>query len=237
VSSPQNPADRLVVALDFPSFAESLGLINRLQGHVTWVKIGMELFYACGPSILARFRDRGLNVFLDLKLYDIPNTVAAAIHSVADWGPSLLTLHASGGPAMLAAARDAAAGRLGLLGVTVLTSMDAAELAATGVPHPPEQQVSLLAGLALNSGMAGLVCSAREVGALRQQFGPSPLLIVPGIRPAGAAADDQRRTATPAEAIAAGASQLVIGRPITRAADPAQAFQAILAEIDGHKSI
>ncbi len=178
-----------------------------------------------GNSIVERLRERGFKVFLDLKLHDIPNTVAGAVRSVAGAGASLLTIHAGGGAAMMRAAAEAATapGAPRLLAVTVLTSMDAAQLAAVGVPDPPAAQVLRLARLAATAGIDGLVCSAEEVGAVRQAMGPDALLVVPGIRPAGpsATADDQRRIATPAEAMARGASMLVVGRPITQANDPA----------------
>ena len=170
-------------------------------------------------------------VFLDLKLHDIPNTVAGAVRSLLPLRPAMLTLHAGGGAAMLAAARAAAeaagADRPILLAVTVLTSMDAAALAATGVAGDPAGQVLRLAGLALAAGADGLVCSPQEVAAIRAEFGPAPYLVVPGVRPTGSAAGDQARTATPAEAVAAGADWIVVGRPITGATDPVAAARAI----------
>ncbi|MDE2199976.1 MAG: orotidine-5'-phosphate decarboxylase, partial [Rhodospirillales bacterium] len=174
-------------------------------------------------------------VFLDLKLHDIPNTVAGAVRAVLPLRPHMLTLHASGGAAMIAAARDAAAAagsaRPRLLAVTVLTSLDAAALNETGIAGGPRQQVLRLARLALAHGADGLVCSAHEVAMLRDAFGPGPVLVVPGIRPAGAPTGDQARTMTPREAAAAGADWLVVGRPITAAADPAAAAAAIAAEL------
>jgi orotidine-5'-phosphate decarboxylase len=194
----------------------------------------MELYYAAGNAVIDRLLERGFKVFLDLKLHDIPNTVAGAVRSVAGTGASLLTIHAGGGEQMMRAAVQAATAPNApqLLAVTVLTSMDAAELSAAGVAGAPAAQVLRLAQLAKTSGIAGLVCSPEEVAAVRQAMGPSARLVVPGIRPAGlAASDDQRRVATPAQAIARGASMLVVGRPVTQAADPAQAAAAILAEI------
>ncbi len=233
------PKDRLIVALDVPSATEALALVDRLEGACRWVKVGMELYYAAGSAIVERLRARGLEVFLDLKLFDIPNTVAGAVHSAASTGASLLTVHASGGPAMLAAARAAAEGPSAprLLAVTVLTSMDAAQLAAIGISADPAQQVLRLARLATAAGIDGLVCSPQETALLRSELGASSLLVVPGIRSSDAAApevrnDDQKRTATPAVAIATGASMLVVGRPITQAADPARAARRILAEIE-----
>jgi orotidine-5'-phosphate decarboxylase len=229
----QDQFDRLIVALDFPSAEAAMDLVDRLQGTCRWFKVGMELYYAAGNSIIDRLRERGLEVFLDLKLHDIPNTVAGGVRSVAGVGASLLTIHAGGGEEMMrAAARAASAPNAPkLLAVTVLTSMDAAELNAVGVIDPPANQVLRLARLARIAGIDGLVCSAEEVAAVRQTMGPDALLVVPGIRPAGSAANDQSRTAGPAEAIARGASMLVVGRPITQAPDPAAAAAEILAQI------
>ena len=194
----------------------------------------MELYYAAGNPIIEQLRSRGLEVFLDLKLFDIPNTVAAAIRSVANAGASLLNVHALGGPAMLEAARKASdvPGAPRLIAVTILTSMDAGQLAAIGIAANPAQQVLHLARLAADAGIDGLVCSAEETALLRSALGATPLLVVPGIRPDGAAVNDQRRIATPAAAIASGASMLVVGRPITQAPDPAAATRRILAEIE-----
>ena len=193
----------------------------------------MELYYVAGNPLVETLRSRGFNIFLDLKLHDIPNTVAGAVRSATQAGASLLTLHASGGAAMMAAAVEAASGPNAprLLAVTVLTSMDKAELAAVGVPSSPAEQVLRLARLARQAGIDGLVCSAEEVSALRGELGPEALLVVPGIRPAGSEVGDQKRIATPSSAIRAGASMLVVGRPITRAVDPAGAASAILTEI------
>jgi orotidine-5'-phosphate decarboxylase len=235
----RDPVDRLIVALDFPSAATALALVDRLQGTCRWFKVGMELYYAAGNSVIDRLRERGFEVFLDLKLHDIPNTVAGAVRSVTDAGASLLTIHAGGGERMMRAAVEAAnvphAPRL--LAVTVLTSMDAADLTAIGVIATTgsfgiaQTQVLRLARLARTAGIDGLVCSAEEVAAAREAMGSDALLVVPGIRPAGAAVGDQSRVATPALAIARGASMLVVGRPITQAADPAAAAAAILAEM------
>jgi orotidine-5'-phosphate decarboxylase len=236
VKGRRDPLDCLIVALDLPSADAAMDLADQLQGNCRWVKVGMELYYAGGNSIVERLRDRGYQVFLDLKLHDIPNTVAGAVRSVTRAGASLLTIHAGGGAVMMRAAAEAATapGAPRLLAVTVLTSMDAAQLAAVGVPDPPAAQVLRLARLAATAGIHGLVCSAEEVGAVRQAMGPDALLIVPGIRPAGpsATADDQRRIATPAEAMARGASMLVVGRPITQANDPGQATAEILRQMN-----
>jgi orotidine-5'-phosphate decarboxylase len=194
----------------------------------------MELYYAAGNALIRKLRDRGFNVFLDLKLHDIPNTVAGAIRSATKAGASLLTIHAAGGAAMMSAAAEAASapGSPRLLAVTVLTSMDANELAGIGITASPAEQVLRLAKLAQASGIDGMVCSAEEVATLRKETSPGTLLVIPGIRPTGSAIEDQKRIATPAHAIAHGASMLVVGRPITRAADPAEAAQAILQEIE-----
>ena len=228
------PRDRLAVALDLPTEHEALKLVDRLGQTCQWFKVGMELYYAAGNSVVQRLRDRGFNVFLDLKLHDIPNTVAGAVRSATHAGASLLTIHATGGAAMMHAAAEAASapGSPRLLAVTVLTSMDANELAGIGITVSPAEQVLRLAKLAQASGIDGFVCSPEEVAALRKQTGPNTLLVIPGIRPTGSAIGDQKRIATPAQAIAHGASMLVVGRPITRAADPAQAAQAILQEIE-----
>jgi orotidine-5'-phosphate decarboxylase len=228
------PKDRLAVALDFPNEHEAMKLVDRLGQTCQWYKVGMELYYAAGNSIVQQLRDRGFNVFLDLKLHDIPNTVAGAIRSATKAGASLLTIHAAGGAAMMSAAAEAASapGSPRLLAVTVLTSMDANELAGIGITASPAEQVLRLAKLAQASGIDGMVCSAEEVATLRKETSPGTLLVIPGIRPTGSAIEDQKRIATPAHAIAHGASMLVVGRPITRAADPAEAAQAILQEIE-----
>lgn len=229
--------DRLIVALDFPTADAAMALVDRLEGSCRWFKVGMELYYATGNRVIAQLRERGFEVFLDLKLHDIPNTVAGAVRSVAGTGASLLTIHAGGGGPMMRAAVTAAIapGAPKLLAVTVLTSMDTADLIAVGVSDPPATQVLRLGQLAQTAGIGGLVCSAEEVAMLRKAMGPEIRLVVPGIRPAGAAnkPDDQRRVATAADAIAAGASMLVVGRPITQATDPAKAAAEILSEIDG----
>jgi orotidine-5'-phosphate decarboxylase len=235
---PLDPKDYLIVALDLPSRVTAIDLATRLQGVCTWLKVGLELYLAAGYGIIEELTAQGFNIFLDLKLYDIPNTVAGAVRSVASSGAGLLTLHASGGPAMLQAAAEAAAGIPNaprLLAVTVLTSMDAAQLTAIGINDPADTQVLRLARMATAAGITGLVSSPQEVALLRKELGPSPLLVTPGIRPAGSESQDQKRIATPAAAIAAGASMLVIGRPITQADDPAKAAEAILNEIAAAK--
>ena len=225
---------RLIVALDVPSAAASDELVNRLEGPCHWFKVGMELFTAAGPAVIEPFIARGHSVFLDLKFHDIPNTVAGAVRSAATLGVRMMTVHSAGGPAMLAAAREALQGVANppeLLAVTVLTSMDAAALKASGIDRSPAHQVELLAKICLEAGIRGFVCSPQEVAALRALTGPEGILVVPGIRPAGANSADQKRIATPADAIRNGASYLVVGRPITQAPNPAEAAHAILAEM------
>ncbi len=226
--------DRLVVALDVPTVAQARELAAQLRGNCRWVKVGLELYLATGNAMVEELAAQGFSVFLDLKFHDIPNTVAGAVRSAASMGASLLTVHAAGGPAMLIAAAEAASALPNaprLLAVTVLTSMDRAQLAAIGIEILAADQVLRLARMAIVSGIQGLVCSAEEVRLLRQELGENAQLVVPGIRPVGAAIGDQKRIATPADAIRAGASHLVVGRPITNAADPAKAAQSILNEI------
>ena len=229
-----DPASRLIVALDFPTAEAALALVDRMEGSCRWFKVGLELYLAAGNTVTEQLRKRGYSVFLDLKLHDIPNTVAGAIRTAADSGASLLTVHATGGPAMLAAAADAVTGLPSapkLLAVTVLTSMDSEQLAAIGVKSSPAEEVLGLAAMAESAGISGFVCSPEETALLRGRLAPESLLVVPGIRPVGSATDDQKRIATPATALAAGASMLVVGRPITQAADPRAAAVAILAEM------
>ncbi len=203
------PADRLIVALDVPTADEARQLALKLRGVCRWVKVGLELYLAAGNVIVEELVSQGYSVFLDLKFHDIPNTVAGAVRSATAAGASLLTVHAAGGPAMLNAAAAAAAASPNsprLLAVTVLTSMDAAELAAVGIQRSPGDQVLRLARMAQANGIQGLVCSAEELRVVRQQLGPGVQLVTPGIRPKGSASGDQKRVATPAEAIRAGAS-------------------------------
>ncbi len=224
----------LIVALDLPSAREALSLVDTLGDLVLWYKVGLQLYLAAGPQVVQELRSRGKQVFLDLKLHDIPNTVAGAVRALSGSGAGLLTIHASGGPAMLAAAAAAASleGAPKLLAVTVLTSMEREDLAATGISSTPASQVVRLATLAVQSGIPGLVCSPQEVGELRLTLGAGPLLVVPGIRAASQSSDDQRRTASAADAIRAGASMLVIGRPIVQAVDPKAVVQSVLEEIE-----
>lgn len=225
--------ERVIVALDVSDSGQALELIGRLDGLIQWFKVGLELYLSEGNKVVGAIRGKGYSVFLDLKLHDIPNTVAGAVRSASRAGAQMLTLHAGGGPAMMAAAADAAADLPNapqLLAVTVLTSMDPAQLQAVGVSASPADQVFRLARAGWNAGIRGFVSSAEEVAAMRRSF-PEATLVIPGIRPAGSAAGDQKRVGTPAAAIAAGADYLVIGRPVTQAADPAQAADAILREI------
>jgi len=233
---PDNP---VFVALDTPDVAQALDVAGAVRGAVGGVKVGLEFFNAQGPQGVARIVDLDLPVFLDLKYHDIPNTVAGAVRHAAQLGLTLLNVHAAGGMAMLRAARDAAqegADAAGVeaplvIGVTVLTSLDEDDLADTGQTGPVDAQVVRLARLTQAAGCHGVVASPREIARLRQACGPDFKLVVPGIRPASAAKGDQKRTMTPAEAVALGADALVIGRPITGAADPAAAAAAIAAEV------
>ncbi|MFQ3622154.1 MAG: orotidine-5'-phosphate decarboxylase [Acetobacteraceae bacterium] len=231
IARPLRAADRLIVALDLPDPARAAALARGLSGRVGLAKVGLELFVAAGPRAVETVGACGLPVFLDLKLHDIPNTVAGAVRAACSLGVAMLTLHAGGGAAMLGAAREAAEAAAGarpmLLAVTVLTSLSSSDLAETGVAGDAAAQVLRLARLALGAGADGLVCSPREVAPLRDALGPDVPLVVPGIRPEGAAAGDQKRTMTPAEAVAAGADWLVVGRPVTAMPDPRRAAEAI----------
>ena len=221
---------RVIVALDFPSAAEALALAARLTPERCRLKVGKELFTRAGPQLVRELGASGFDVFLDLKYHDIPNTVAQACAAAADLGVWMLNVHALGGRRMMEAARTAVqqfARRPLLIAVTVLTSHDAEDLAQIGLPADPQAVALRLAALAQDAGMDGVVCSAQEATAMRRRLGPTFLLVTPGIRSAVDGGDDQRRTATPAMAIGWGASYLVVGRPITRAADPLAALEAI----------
>lgn len=227
------PCD-LILVLDAPSPREVAPVLRRLSGHVRWAKVGLEMFTACGPDCVREVADLGYHVFLDLKLHDIPNTVAKAVTSVAHLPIRMLTLHTGGGREMMqwaVKAQQQHAPDLLLLGVTVLTSMNPAGLAETGVTAAPADQVVRLGRLAVDSGLRGLVCSPLELTALRAVLPADTALVTPGIRPRDARADDQSRVLTPAEAARAGASHIVVGRPIFQAADPVAAANAILAEL------
>ena len=221
---------RVIVPLDFPDAEAALALAARLDPALCRVKVGKELFTAAGPAVVARLHERGFEVFLDLKFHDIPNNVAGACRAAARLGVCMVKVHASGGEAMLRAARDAVAGAARpplLIGVTVLTSLGAADLARVGFQGSPEENVLRLAGLAHACGLDGVVCSALEAPRLRAAFGPGFRLVTPGIRLEGAEAHDQSRVATPGEAVRLGADYLVIGRPIALAADPAATLESI----------
>lgn len=229
--------DRVIVALDCGR-EEALALGEELKGRAQWVKIGMTLFYAEGPSIVTAFKERGFKVFLDLKVHDIPHQVRGAVRAAALTGADLITVHGLGSGPMLQAAREGAeeaaavrGERPRVIAVTVLTSMDADALASIGVTDPVDVEASRLATLARESGLDGIVCSPREAEAMRALLGPDALIVTPGVRPAGSALGDQSRVATPAQAIAAGASHLVVGRPITAAEDPMAALEGIVAEL------
>lgn len=231
--------DAVIIALDMGR-EEALGLCDRLEGRARWVKVGMTLFYACGPAVVAEMHERGLNVFLDLKLHDIPFQVEGAAEAASLVGADILSIHGLGGSAMVSGARKgverAAEHRLSrtrLVAISVLTSMDQEALAEIGINAPVADEVARLASLSVRAGSDGIVCSPQEAASMRQLLGPDALIVTPGVRPAGADVADQKRIATPAAAIGAGASKLVVGRPITRAADPAGAFEAIVGELVG----
>ena len=228
-------AHKIIVALDFPDAAPALALVERLDPALCRLKVGKELFTVAGPDLVRALVARGFEVFLDLKFHDIPNTVAAACRAAASLGVWMVNVHASGGRRMLTAAQDALATlerRPLLIAVTVLTSMSAEDLAEVGIDAAPADHVLRLARLAQTCGLDGVVCSAQEASMLRAELGETFRLVTPGIRPAGADTGDQRRVMTPAEALQAGATDLVIGRPITAAADPLAALRAIGSEIE-----
>jgi orotidine-5'-phosphate decarboxylase len=231
----------ILVALDTTDLAVAKGWARATRGAAAGIKIGLELFNARGPAGVAELAGEGVPLFLDLKFHDIPNTVAGAVRAVAPLKPTILNLHATGGAAMMRAARDAArdsAARLGvappkLIGVTILTSLSDADLAEVGQPSGASDQVRRLATLTRACGLDGVVCSPHEIALLRRDLGHDFLLVVPGVRPSWAAAGDQKRVMEPRQAADAGAEYLVIGRPITGAADPAEAARRIAAEISG----
>src|SRR3954469_5584356 len=232
------PEDRLIVALDVSTIAEAQRIVAAVGDSATTFKVGKQLFVAEGPRAVRDIVSSGRKVFLDLKFHDIPNTVAGAVKAAADLGVSMLTVHATGGSKMLQAAVEAAAASKSqplVVAVTVLTSMDEEDLAEVGVTGRPLDQVLRLAALARTSRCGGVVASPEELAALREKLGDRFAIVTPGVRPAGAAKGDQSRVATPAQAIKAGATYLVVGRPITAAPDPAKAAKDILAEIAGSK--
>ncbi len=225
---------KIIVALDYPTASAASALVEQLDPQLCRLKVGKELFTASGPAWVESLVVKGYDVFLDLKFHDIPHTVAQACKVAASLGIWMVNVHAMGGRAMMTAAREALEGvpqRPKLIAVTVLTSMGANDLADLGITEAPHQLVRRLARLARNCGLDGVVCSAQEAGMLRQEQGADFCLVTPGIRPASATKDDQNRIMTPADALRAGANYLVIGRPITQAADPLQALRAIQQEI------
>ncbi len=234
MGQPRNDHRRIIVALDYGDVETAEGLVARLDPSLCRLKVGNELFTRAGPAFIERLHARGFDVFLDLKYHDIPNTVGAACQAAADLGVWMVNVHALGGRRMVEAARtalDASASPPLLIAVTVLTSLESRDLDEIGFDTDPGRLASRLAVLADDSGCDGVVCSAREAGTMRRAHGADFRLVTPGIRPAGGRPDDQRRTLTPQEAVTAGADYLVIGRPITAAADPLTALQDALGEI------
>ena len=227
----------LILALDVPTREEAAPILRQLRGQLRWVKIGLQMFTAYGPNYVREVASMGFDIFLDLKLHDIPNTVGKAVESLGPLPIKMLTLHTAGGSEMMraaVAAQQKTNPNLLLLGVTVLTSMDQTGLNEIGVAGAPESQVERLGRLAAASGMKGLVCSPLEVALLRRALPADVQLVTPGIRPASEqGGDDQKRVMTPADAARAGSSYIVVGRPILKAADPAAAARGILAELAG----
>jgi len=230
--------ERLIVALDVPSAVAAKKIVAAVGDSVLFYKVGMQLYTAEGPTIVRDLIASGRQVFLDLKYHDIPNTVGSALREASRLGVRMLTVHASGGSKMLRAATEAARSsnpNLIVLGVTVLTSFAENDLEEVGGVNCLPDQVVRLAKLALDNGCQGIVTSAREAARVRKELGDNFTLVTPGVRPAGSAVEDQVRVVTPAEAIAAGASHIVVGRPITAAADPAAAARAVLAEVSAYR--
>jgi orotidine-5'-phosphate decarboxylase len=224
VSSP------IYVAIDTPDFERAKVIATRVRNHVGGIKLGLEYFSANGPDGVREMATFGLPIFLDLKLHDIPNTVAKAVQALRPLQPAILTVHAAGGRAMMEDAKAAAPSGTRVVGVSVLTSLDEDDLASIGVAADPHAQVARLTALAREAGLDGIVCSGAEVAAARKLW-PDGFFVVPGVRPADGAAGDQKRVTTPRQALDAGASILVVGRPITQAADPDQAARAIAATL------
>lgn len=225
---------KLILALDLPDRESALKILDVLRGKLEWVKIGLQMYLKYGADFVREVSGMGFKIFLDLKLFDIPNTVASAVESVSALPVSMLTIHASGGREMMRRAVESAAERnpeLLILGVTVITSFDADSLAETGVELEPEWQVEKLAKLAVDSGLKGLVCSPLEIESLRSILPEDTVLVTPGIRPSGSSADEQKRIMTPADAARAGSDFIVVGRPILKAENPAFAVSKILEEI------
>ena len=235
MKAPARPQDKIIIALDVPGTDEALRLLDSLGEPPAICKIGLELFTASGPSVVKAVMERGSQVFLDLKFHDIPNTAAHAVRSAASLGVSMTTIHASGGPVMLEAvakaARESGQPDLLLLAVTVLTSMDTAQLSATGIGTPAVDQVLRLASLASDTGIGGIVCSPLEIAPVRAALGGALKIVTPGVRPAWSAAGDQKRVMTPSDALRAGADWLVVGRPVTAAENPAEAYARVIREL------
>ena len=223
---------RIVVAMDFDNADQCLSMATRLSPSDCRLKVGKELFTACGPKIVEQLMTLGFDVFLDLKFHDIPNTTSKAVKAAAALGVWMVNVHASGGERMMIAAREILEQRSGtrplLIAVTVLTSMEAVDLSGIGIERSPEEQVIKLARLTHSCGLDGIVCSAQEASLMRSQFGHGFCLVTPGIRLESSPADDQRRTLTPAAAITAGSSYLVIGRPITQSSNPVDTCKSII---------
>ena len=232
-SQPGAAAEKIIVALDVPARTDAVRLVEKLRAHISTFKVGLQLYTAEGPDIVRAILDTGARVFLDLKLHDIPNTVAGAVEAASHLGVHMLTIHLSGGRAMIEAAVAARNESLTLLGVTVLTSIDQATLREAGVETELGQHVLRLAQLGVNAGVNGLVASPHEVKMLRATINPQIKLVVPGVRPSWADTADQKRFMTPRDALDAGADYLVIGRPITSHPDPADAVAKICAELVG----
>jgi orotidine-5'-phosphate decarboxylase len=221
----------IFVAIDTPSLEQALVIGEAVRGNAGGLKLGLEFFAAQGPAGVRRMASLGVPIFLDLKLHDIPNTVGKAVAALTELEPAILTVHAAGGRAMLAAAKSAAGARTKVVAVTVLTSLDADDLTCIGVDAVPSDQVVRLAMLARDSGLDGIVCSGDEVGTVRDLW-PEGFFVVPGVRPAGGDFADQKRVVTPNQAIADGASVIVVGRPITAAEDPARAIAEIAESLN-----
>jgi orotidine-5'-phosphate decarboxylase len=228
-----NAADKIIVALDVPTKKEALELVEQLRKKISFFKIGLQLFTAVGPKVVREVLETGAKVFLDLKLHDIPNTVAHAVESAGGLGVQMLTIHLSGGEAMVKAAMAARQKEMSILGVTVLTSLDEPAIRALGISSTIEEQVSRLAKMGVAAGIDGLVVSPHEIEVLRPQFGDDIELVVPGIRPPWSETADQKRVMTPRQALEAGADYLVIGRPIIADPSPRNAVAKIFAEIEG----
>ena len=223
---------RIVVAMDFDNADQCLAMAKRLSPQDCRLKVGKELFTACGPKVVEQLMALGFEIFLDLKFHDIPNTTSKAVKAAAELGVWMVNVHASGGERMMVAAREALERRTGkrplLIAVTVLTSMEASDLSGVGIERSPAEQVIKLANLTDSCGLDGIVCSAQEASLMRSRFGDDFCLVTPGIRLDSSPADDQRRTLTPAAAIAAGSSYLVIGRPITQSPSPVDTCRSII---------